>query len=114
VEVASREGADAIAHGCTGKGNDQVRFDVATHALDPGLEVIAPMRVGMGLSRDQEIDYAQERNIEIPITKASPYSIDVNIWGVTFSHDPQRFRPLHVDVDRLCLPHELRIHTITT
>ena len=81
VEVAKREGADAVAHGCTGKGNDQVRFDVATHALDPGLEVIAPMRVGMGLSRDQEIDYADERGIEIPITKASPYSIDVNLWG---------------------------------
>ena len=81
VEVAQREGADAVAHGCTGKGNDQVRFDVAVHALDPGLEVVAPMRVGMGLSRDQEIDYAQERNIEIPITKASPYSIDVNLWG---------------------------------
>ena len=48
VEVAHREGADAVAHGCTGKGNDQVRFDVAIHALDPGLEVIAPMRVGMG------------------------------------------------------------------
>jgi argininosuccinate synthase len=81
VEVAQKEGADAVAHGCTGKGNDQVRFDVAVHALDPGLEVVAPMRVGMGLSRDQEIDYAQERGIEIPITKASPYSIDVNIWG---------------------------------
>ena len=81
VEVANREGADAVAHGCTGKGNDQVRFDVATHALDPGLEVIAPMRVGMGLSRDQEIDYAIERGIEIPITKASPYSIDANLWG---------------------------------
>jgi argininosuccinate synthase len=81
VEVAKREGADAVAHGCTGKGNDQVRFDVAVHALDPGLEVIAPMRVGMGLTRDQEIDYAIERGIEIPITKASPYSIDVNLWG---------------------------------
>ncbi len=81
VEVATREGADAVAHGCTGKGNDQVRFDVAVHALDPGLEVIAPMRVGMGLSRDQEIDYANERGIEIPITKGSPYSIDVNLWG---------------------------------
>jgi argininosuccinate synthase len=54
---------------------------VATHALDPGLEVVAPMRVGMGLTRDQEIDYAAERGIEIPITKASPYSIDVNLWG---------------------------------
>jgi argininosuccinate synthase len=81
VEVAKREGADAVAHGCTGKGNDQVRFDIAVHALDPGLEVIAPMRVGMGLTRDQEIDYAIERGIEIPITKASPYSIDVNLWG---------------------------------
>jgi argininosuccinate synthase len=81
VEVAQKERADAVAHGCTGKGNDQVRFDVAVHALDPGLEVIAPMRVGMGLSRDQEIDYAIERGIEIPITKASPYSIDVNLWG---------------------------------
>ncbi|HEV7810515.1 MAG TPA: argininosuccinate synthase [Candidatus Limnocylindrales bacterium] len=81
VEVARAEGADAVAHGCTGKGNDQVRFDVAVHALDPGLEVIAPMRVGMGLTRDQEIEYAEERGIEIPITKASPYSIDVNLWG---------------------------------
>ena len=70
VEVADRERADAVAHGCTGKGNDQVRFDVAVHALDPRLEVIAPMRVGMGLSREQEIDYAIERGIEIPITKA--------------------------------------------
>ncbi len=81
VEVAAKENADAVAHGCTGKGNDQVRFDVATHALNPGLEVVAPMRVGMGLTRDQEIDYAAERGIEIPITKQSPYSIDVNLWG---------------------------------
>jgi argininosuccinate synthase len=81
VEVANREEADAVAHGSTGKGNDQVRFDVAVHALDPSLEVVAPLRVGMGLSRDQEIDYAIERGIEIPITKQSPYSIDVNLWG---------------------------------
>jgi argininosuccinate synthase len=81
VGVAHAEGADAVAHGCTGKGNDQVRFDVAVHALDPGLEVVAPMRVGMGLTRDQSIDYANERGIELPITKSSPYSIDVNLWG---------------------------------
>jgi argininosuccinate synthase len=81
VEVAAREGADAVAHGCTGKGNDQVRFDVAVHALDPALEVVAPMRVGMGLTREQSIDYANARGIEIPITKSSPYSIDVNLWG---------------------------------
>jgi argininosuccinate synthase len=81
VEVARKEGADAVAHGCTGKGNDQVRFDVAVHALDPGLEVVAPMRVGMGMTRDQEIEYAEERGIEIPVTRSSPYSIDVNLWG---------------------------------
>ena len=81
VEVAHKEGADAVAHGCTGKGNDQVRFDVAVHALDPALVVVAPMRAGMGLSRDQSIDYAAARGIELPITKASPYSIDVNMWG---------------------------------
>jgi argininosuccinate synthase len=81
VEIADRERAAAVAHGCTGKGNDQVRFDVAVHALDPRLEVIAPMRVGMGLSREQEIDYALERGIEVPVTKDSPYSTDVNLWG---------------------------------
>jgi argininosuccinate synthase len=81
VEVAHKEGADAVAHGCTGKGNDQVRFDVATHALDPSLAVIAPMRVGMGLSREEEIEYAKARNIEITITKESIYSVDVNLWG---------------------------------
>ncbi|MGZ6269203.1 MAG: argininosuccinate synthase, partial [Candidatus Limnocylindrales bacterium] len=81
VEVAQREGADAVAHGCTGKGNDQVRFDVAVHALDPGLTVVAPMRVGMGLSREQEIEYAEARRIEIPVTRESPYSVDVNLWG---------------------------------
>jgi argininosuccinate synthase len=81
VEVAQREGADAVAHGCTGKGNDQVRFDVAVKALDASLEVVAPMRIGMGLSREGEIEYALERGIDIPVTHASPYSIDVNLWG---------------------------------
>ncbi|MCI0347019.1 MAG: argininosuccinate synthase, partial [Chloroflexi bacterium] len=81
VEVARREDADAVAHGCTGKGNDQVRFDLAVKALDGRLEVIAPMRVGMGLTRDEEIDYAIERGIEVPVSHASPYSIDVNLWG---------------------------------
>jgi argininosuccinate synthase len=81
VEVARREKADAVAHGCTGKGNDQVRFDVATHALDPGLEVIAPMRVGMGLTRAEEIDYAYARNIDLPVTSEGRYSTDVNLWG---------------------------------
>jgi len=81
VEVAARENADAVAHGCTGKGNDQVRFDVAVKALAPRLQIIAPMRQGMNMSRDQEIEYAQARGIEVPVTQASPYSVDVNMWG---------------------------------
>ena len=81
VEVAEREGADAVAHGCTGKGNDQVRFDVAVHALDPRSRSSRRCASGMGLSRDQEIEYAEARGIEIPITEASPYSIDANLWG---------------------------------
>ncbi len=81
VAVAHAEGADTVAHGCTGKGNDQVRFDVAVKALDGRLGVVAPMRVGMGMTREQEIEYATERGIDIPVTKASPYSIDVNLWG---------------------------------
>jgi len=81
VEVAQREAADAVAHGCTGKGNDQVRFDVAIKGLDRGLEIVAPMRVGMGLSRDQEIDYAKARGIDVPVSHESPYSVDVNLWG---------------------------------
>jgi argininosuccinate synthase len=81
VEVAHQAGATSVAHGCTGKGNDQVRFDVAVAALDPSLRVIAPMRVGMGMSRDEELDYAHAHGIEIDVPKASPYSIDLNLWG---------------------------------
>jgi argininosuccinate synthase len=81
VEVAQREGADAVAHGCTGKGNDQVRFDVAVHALDPSLEVVAPLRVGMGLTREEEMAYAADRGIPVPVSVESPYSVDVNLWG---------------------------------
>ena len=81
VEIAQKEGAEAVAHGCTGKGNDQVRFDVAVHALDPGLEVIAPMRVGMGLTREQKVDLAAARGIEVPVTREAPWSVDVNLWG---------------------------------
>jgi argininosuccinate synthase len=81
VEVAHQTGATSVAHGCTGKGNDQVRFDVAVAALDPTLKVIAPMRVGMGMNRDEEIAYANAHGIELDLPKASPYSIDVNLWG---------------------------------
>src|SRR5436309_11991559 len=80
VEVARREGAQAVAHGCTGKGNDQVRFDVATAALAPDLEVVAPVRE-WGMNRDDEIEYAQKHGIEVPATSQSPYSTDENLWG---------------------------------
>ncbi|MCA1056910.1 argininosuccinate synthase [Rossellomorea aquimaris] len=80
VEVAEKEGATAVAHGCTGKGNDQVRFEVAIAALNPDLEVIAPVREWKW-SREEEIEYAKEKGIPIPINLDSPYSIDQNLWG---------------------------------
>ena len=80
VEVARREGAQAIGHGCTGKGNDQVRFEVATAALAPELEVVAPVRE-WGMNRDDEIEYATKHGIEVPATVRSPYSTDENLWG---------------------------------
>lgn len=80
VEAASRYGADAVAHGCTGKGNDQVRFEVSIKALNPSLEVEAPVRV-WGFTRDDTMEYAARHGVEIRATKAKPYSIDQNIWG---------------------------------
>jgi len=80
VQVAEDEGAVAVAHGCTGKGNDQVRFEVSIKALNPDLEVVAPVRE-WGMTRDEEIAYAKEKNIPIPIDLDNPFSIDANIWG---------------------------------
>ncbi len=80
VEVAEQEGASAVAHGCTGKGNDQVRFEVSIQALDPYLEVIAPVREWKW-SREEEIAYAKENDVPIPINLDSPFSIDQNLWG---------------------------------
>ena len=80
VEVARETGASAVAHGCTGKGNDQVRFEVALGALDPDLEVLAPVR-DWGMGRDETIAYALERDLPIKTTKKSPYSVDENLWG---------------------------------
>ena len=80
VETAKKENAVAVAHGCTGKGNDQVRFDVSVAALAPKLRIIAPARE-WNMTREQTIEYAQSHNIPIPITVASPYSIDENLWG---------------------------------
>jgi argininosuccinate synthase len=82
VEAAQYHGATCIAHGCTGKGNDQVRFEVSIAALAPEIEVMAPVR-DWGMSRDEEIEYAAEHGIPIPITLDKPYSIDDNLWGRT-------------------------------
>ncbi|RJR06387.1 argininosuccinate synthase [Candidatus Parcubacteria bacterium] len=80
VEVAEQEGAVAVAHGCTGKGNDQVRFEVSIQALNPNLKVIAPVRE-WGMTRDEEIEYAMKHDIPIPVDLNNPFSIDANIWG---------------------------------
>ncbi|MBU1670143.1 MAG: argininosuccinate synthase [Actinobacteria bacterium] len=80
VDLAHSCGATAVAHGCTGKGNDQVRFEVACRALDPGLEIIAPMREWT-MTREQEIEYAESWGIPVPVTVESPYSVDENLWG---------------------------------
>jgi len=80
VEIANQVGADAVAHGCTGKGNDQVRFEVSIKALNPDLEVLAPVRE-WGWSRDEEIEYAMKHDVPIPATLDSPFSIDQNLWG---------------------------------
>jgi len=81
VEAAHEYGAKYIAHGCTGKGNDQVRFEVGIAALDPDLEILAPVREWDLRTRDQEMEWAIERGLFVPTTKASPYSIDDNLWG---------------------------------
>src|SRR4051794_2983728 len=80
VAAAKQFGADAVAHGCTGKGNDQVRFEVSTRALAPHLEVIAPVRV-WGMTREDSILYAYRNEIPITATKEKVYSIDDNLWG---------------------------------
>jgi argininosuccinate synthase len=83
VETALQEKADAVAHGCTGKGNDQVRFEVSVMALAPHLQVIAPLREWEFKSREEEIEYAKKHNIPVAATVKSPYSIDENIWGTS-------------------------------
>lgn len=83
VEIAQAEGADAIAHGCTGKGNDQVRFELTIKALAPEMPIIAPWRIWDIKSRDQEIDYAEAHNIPIKINRETNYSKDMNLWHLS-------------------------------
>ena len=83
VEIALTEGATAICHGATGKGNDQVRFELTVKALAPHLKIIAPWRIWDIKSREDAIDYANARGIEVPVTKEDNYSRDRNIWHIS-------------------------------
>ncbi len=83
VEIAKKEGADAICHGCTGKGNDQVRFELTIKALAPDIQIIAPWRIWDIKSRDQEIEYAEAHNVPIKITRETNYSKDMNLWHLS-------------------------------
>ncbi|HUX59708.1 MAG TPA: argininosuccinate synthase [Ignavibacteriaceae bacterium] len=97
VDVAEQENADAVSHGCTGKGNDQVRFEVGVQTLSPDLEIIAPLRIWEFKSREEEMDYALKNNIPIKATKDNPYSIDENLWGIAIEcgvlEDPEAAPP---------------------
>ena len=84
VEIARKEKADAICHGATGKGNDQVRFELAFKALMPEAKIIAPWRIWDIKSRNDAIDYAKKRGIPVPVTKAKPYSSDANLWHISY------------------------------
>jgi len=83
VKTAQKEHAGFVAHGCTGKGNDQVRFEVTIGALDPKLKILAPVREWELKTRQEEIEYAKKNNIPIDTTKKKPYSLDVNLWGIS-------------------------------
>ena len=84
VEVARRERADAVAHGATGKGNDQVRFELTFKALAPGLKILAPWREWEFKGREDEIAYARRHNIPVPVTRSKPYSSDANLWHISY------------------------------
>ncbi|MFN9548571.1 MAG: argininosuccinate synthase [Cyanobacteriota bacterium] len=119
VAVARRVGADAVAHGCTGKGNDQVRFDVAIGSLAPDLKVLAPARE-WGMSREETIAYGERCGIPAPVSKASPYSIDLNLLGRSIEagclEDPMVEPPEEVYAMTCCVdacPPEPRVVEIT-
>lgn len=99
VEAAAKYGADAVAHGCTGKGNDQVRFDVSIAALNPDLKVLAPARE-WGMSREETIAYGERFGIPAPVKKSSPYSIDRNLLGRSIEAGPLE-DPLHEPLEEV-------------
>lgn len=105
VEVALQEGAKYICHGCTGKGNDQVRFELAIKALNPDIKVIAPWREWTIKSREEAVDYAAARGIPIPVSKERPYSMDRNLWHL--SHEG-------ADLEDTWNPHPTDIYLMTT
>jgi argininosuccinate synthase len=111
VEIALETGCDALAHGCTGKGNDQVRFELAYQALAPELAIIAPWREWSIVSREDAIDYAAARGIPVPATKKDPYSRDRNLWHLSHEGGPledpafePEFSMFKLTVDPTCAP----------
>lgn len=88
VRVAEEEGAEAVAHGCTGKGNDQVRFEVTARAMSPRIRTLAPAREWEFSSREEEMDYAHSKGIPVEVKEKSPYSLDQNIWGISIECGP--------------------------
>ena len=109
VEIAKKEGAVAIAHGCTGKGNDQVRFELTVKALAPEMKIIAPWRIWDIRSREDAIDYAMKRNIPVPVTKKDNYSRDRNLWHLSHEgselEDPS-LEPLYDNILKLSVTPE--------
>jgi argininosuccinate synthase len=119
VEIAQKEGADAVCHGATGKGNDQVRFELTFKALMPQVKVIAPWREWDMKSREDEIDYAVQHGIPVPVTKAKPYSSDRNLWHMSFEggilenpDNPPRADMFVLTKDPLKAPNKPEIVTI--
>ena len=100
VDTAHKYGAKYVAHGCTGKGNDQVRFETSIQALDPSLEIIAPVREWDMHTRQEEMDWAEAHGVTVPTTKSKPYSIDDNLWGRAIEcgvlEDPMNRPPLDI------------------
>lgn len=101
VEVAEQEGADAVAHGCTGKGNDQVRFELTVKRLNPDLKIIAPWRLWDIKSREDAIDYAEARGIPVPVTKKDNYSMDRNLWHLSHEGSDLESPANEPDLDRI-------------